>query len=75
MNNKKPKNLTINIHADDQLRSSYRNSNTTTRIELSSAYILYPQLFDVNAMPSVPVCHKQESTNKNLDRKIEANFE
>lgn len=73
MNNKQKNNLTINIFADDQLRSSNTKMNTV-QIESSSVYVLYPQLFDMQTQPSVPMCHKQENSNKNLDRKIEATF-
>jgi hypothetical protein len=74
MNNNKKNNLTINIHADDQLRSSNNNSKTI-RIESNSVQMLYPTSFDVKNIPSVPVCHKQEIPSENIDRKIQANLE
>jgi hypothetical protein len=73
MNNKKQNNLTINIYADDQLRSS-NMKNHRTKIESSSIHVLYPTISDVNNTPSVPICYKQGIINKNLDRKIEAIF-
>ncbi len=71
MNSNKQNHLTINIYADDQLRSSNNNSNTI-RIESSSVQILYPQSFNDKNTPSVPVCHKQEIQNENIDRKRKA---
>ncbi|CAF1607902.1 unnamed protein product [Adineta steineri] len=67
-------NLTINIHADDQLRSSNNNSQRI-KIESNSIQILYPQLFDSKNLPTVPVCHQQEIPNENIDKKIKANLE
>ncbi len=75
MNNHRKNNLTINIYADDQFRSSNNNSNTI-KIQTNSVQMLYPQSFDHGKnIPSVPVCHKQEIRNENVDRKIEATFE
>ena len=73
-NNNKKNNLTINIYADDQLRSSNNNSKTI-KIESSSVHMLYPSLSDTKNIPSVPVCHKQEIQNENIDKKIETIFE
>ncbi|CAF1414647.1 unnamed protein product [Adineta steineri] len=67
-------NLTINIRADDQLRSSNNNSQRI-KIESNSIQILYPQLFDSKNLPTVPVCHQQEIPNENIDKKIKANLE
>ncbi len=74
MNSNRKNNLTINIYADDHLRSSNNNSNTIT-IESSSVQMLYPQIFNDKNLPSVPVCHQQRIQNENLDRKIETTLE
>lgn len=74
MNNKNKNNLTINIHAEDRLRSSNMKNNSAN-IESSSIYILYPTSLNDKTLPSVPTCYKQDIVNKNLDRKIEAIFE
>lgn len=73
MNSNKKNNLTINIYADDQLRSSSNNSTNTIRIESNSVQMLYPQSSDVKTLPSVPVCHTQKIPNENIDRKISLN--
>ena len=75
MNNIKKNNLTINIYADDQLRSSNNNYNNKIRIESSPIQMLYPPLIGSSTIPSVPFCHKQEIQSENIDRKIEAMFE
>ncbi len=67
-------NLTINIHADDQLRSTNINNNTI-KIQSNSLQMLYPKISDKKMIPSVPVCHQQGLTNENVDRKIQAIFE
>jgi len=74
MNSNRKNNLTINIYADDHLRSSNNNRNTIT-IESSSVHMLYPQTFNDKNLPSVPVCHQQRIQNENLDRKIETTLE
>jgi len=74
MNSNRKTNLTINIYADDQLRSSNNNSNTI-RIESSSLQMLYPQPSNNKTIPSVPICHTQKIQNENIDRKIEKTIE
>jgi hypothetical protein len=74
MDSNRKNNLTINIYADDQLRSSNNNSNTI-RIESNSVQMLYPQPSNDKTIPSVPVCHTQKIQNENIDRKIEAAIE
>ena len=74
-NNKKT-NLTINLSADDQIRSAtMKNNNTIQRIQSNSIQILYPRLADRKSIPSVPLCREQRIGKENLDRKIEAIFE
>jgi hypothetical protein len=72
--NNKKNNLTINIYADDQLRSSNNNSRTIN-IESSSVHMLYPPLYDIKNIPSVPVCYKQDDQTENIDKKIETMYE
>lgn len=74
MTSNRKTNLTINIYADDQLRSSNLNNNTIERIQSNSIQILYPRVFDTKLIPSVPICHQQRIGNENVDRKIEAIF-
>lgn len=74
--NKKP-NLTINIYADDQLRSlSNHNNNNPIEIQSNSMQMLYPQqVFDEKNLPSVPVCLQQPRQNEGVDRTIIGKFE
>ncbi|CAF3727149.1 unnamed protein product [Rotaria sp. Silwood1] len=66
------------FYSEEMINETNESSNTKNhmiKIESSSIYMLYPQLFDIKYLPSVPVCYKQETLNKNLDRKIETTFE
>ena len=72
MNANKISNLTINIHVDDQCRAS-NNNHPAVRIETNTVQVLYPDV--AKQLPSVPVCHKQDIPNENIDRIIAANLE
>jgi hypothetical protein len=76
MTSNRKTNLTINIYADDQLRSTtMKNNNTIGRIQSNSIQMLYPRRSDMKSIPSVPVCHQQRIGNDYVDRKIEVIFE
>jgi hypothetical protein len=72
MTSNRKNNLTINIYADDQLRSSNTNNNTLHKIQSNSIQMLYP---NDKPIPSVPICNQQRIGNDNVDRKIQGIFE
>ncbi|CAF1560451.1 unnamed protein product [Adineta ricciae] len=49
------------------------NNHPAVRIETNTVQVLYPDI--AKHLPSVPVCHKQDIPNENIDRIIAANLE